>query len=120
MMTAGRRLRATVVGSCAVLVLGACSVAEDGTACVEMIRVLSDGAEAIRGSVEDPATAGAQLRAFAEDLRSASEGATEEVHAAAEELATLYDAMADDIETDAVPDMSTLTAKVGALQEACA
>ena len=117
-MIVGRIVSALVAAASATLLV-ACSSAEDAGACVDLIQVMTDGTDSIAAAVEDPATAGEQLRAFAVDLRSESSAASDAIGAAAEDLATFYEQMADDIEAGGVPDMSTLSARIGALQEAC-
>jgi hypothetical protein len=118
-MMVRRRLGSLVPTMCLGLAVVACSSADDTAACAGIIRSITEGSQAIAASAEDPATAGDQLRGFADDLRAAAEGANEEISSAAEDVATLYDDMADDIETSGVPDMSQLTSTIGRLQEAC-
>jgi hypothetical protein len=113
------RLGSLAVGCCAGLALVACSSPDDTAACAGIIRSLTEGSEAIAAAAQDPATAGVQLRGFAEDLREAAEGTNEEISSAAEDVAALYEGMANDIETSGVPDMSELTSTIGRLQDAC-
>jgi hypothetical protein len=121
MMIIGRPVRSLAVGACATLALAltACSASDDASACADMIVALSQGADSIAAAADDPATAGTQLRAFATNLRASAEGTSTAISTAADNVAQVYDDMADGIETSGVPDMSELTSSVLALEDAC-
>jgi hypothetical protein len=118
-MIIGKRIKTIVLGSAVGLIMVGCSSGDDTAACDEMLDVLTDGAEAITDAALDPAAAGEQIRGVAADLRSAAEGANDDITEAADSLATIYEDMADGFESGEIPEMGDLEATATALQEAC-
>jgi len=119
MMIVGRGARALLVGCCAALTLVGCSSVDDAGACANLLGSLDDGAAAISAAAADPATAGDELRAFAEDLRTAADGAGGEIAAAADDLATAYEDIAARIENGEVPGPEEFEPAAVSLREAC-
>jgi hypothetical protein len=113
------RLRELALAAVAALALAGCASGGDAAACADLIDTVEQGADAISGAADDPATAGPELRAFAEDLRDAAEGASGAVGLAAAELANLYEGMADRIEAGELPDVAGVVAAAQALEAAC-
>jgi len=118
-MIIGSGVRTLLVRCCAGLALVGCSSVDDAGACANLLGSLDDGAAAISAAAADPATAGDELRAFAEDLRTAADGAGGEIAAAADDLATAYEDIAVRIENGEVPGPEEFEPAAVSLQEAC-
>jgi hypothetical protein len=114
-----RVVRSVALGSCACLALAGCSSDGDARVCADLVDTMNDGAASISAAAEDPATAGDELRSIADDLRTAAVGASAPIVSATDDLAGLYEAMAQGFESGDIPDMSGLESAATSLQEAC-
>jgi hypothetical protein len=87
--------------------------------CAEIEQVLTDAQTTIGEAITDPASAQEVFNEVSANLREAAEGADPEIEAAVDQLATVYDDIAESLQTGELPDQDAMTEAATAIFEAC-
>ncbi len=87
--------------------------------CAEIEQVLTDATDTMGEAMADPASAQDVLAELAADLRALAEGADPEIQAAVDQIAAVYDDIAESLQTGELPDEDAMTDAFTAIGEAC-